>query len=152
MRIDPQSLRYRPPEPEELWLIVDSWAKGWRNSPWAGTVRNDRFFDVHRDTIVGLIARGAKALAAVADGVNGERVLGWVCYEEKPPADTVVHYCYVKDPFRRNGLGRELVHRVTRLSQETGGRIFYTHRTRDWDFVKPVKAIHAPEIARRATL
>lgn len=136
---------YRPIEPDEISLVLDSWAKGWRTSEYAGTVPNHLFFPTHREMIAGLIGRGAKLVAAVN---SKGRVAGYVCYEHKGDDTVCLHWCYVKDPFRREGLGTELV------KYAVGDRpvVLYSHRTRYAKYVLPRGARHVPEVARRKTL
>jgi ribosomal protein S18 acetylase RimI-like enzyme len=130
---------FRPLQPEEVGLLLDSWSKSFRDSPYAGVIRNDQYFGQMKLLIGGLIARGAKVLCAAV----GDRVVGWVCYEHKQDS-AALHYVYVKGTFRRQGLGRELVHRA-----DLGDRFFYTHRTHYAKHVVPKTAVHVPEVARR---
>lgn len=139
-----ESVTYRALEPDELPFVLDSWSRSWRVSEWAGTVPNHLAASVLRELVGGLIARGAKI--TVAD--FGGRILGWVCYEHKGD-DTVLEFCYVKDPYRRRGLGREL---VSHAIGDRRGEVFYTHKTRASKYVLPERAQWAPEIARRRDL
>jgi len=140
-----ESVTYRPLDAEELSFVLDSWSRSWRVSEYAGTTPNHLFTSTHRELVGGLIARGAKI--TVAD--FGGRILGWVCYEHKAPDDTVLEFCYTKDPFRRRGLGRSLVDYAIGDRQ---GKVFFTHKTRASKYILPKHAIWAPEIARRRDL
>jgi len=135
-------VEFRPVEPSEIGFVLDSWIKSYRQSDWAGVVPNHLFFSVMRETIGGLIARGAKLVGASVAG----RLLGYVCYEHKGEDTAVLHYVYVKDPFRRKGLGKRLV------SMAVGDRenCLYTARTRHSKFV--ARGAYAPEVARRKVL
>lgn len=121
-------------------FVMDTWSKGWRVSPWAGTIPNNRFHEIIRETIAGLLARGAVIEVACARH-DPDKILGFICTEKL--ADGVAcHWLYVKDPFRRMGLGAELIGR-----NAPQGNRFYTHRTRDSAYFAGWR--HAPEIARR---
>lgn len=135
---------YRPVTPDEIPLILDSWGKGWRTSEYSGTTANHLFFANFRETLAGLIGRGAKLTAAAV----GDRVVGYVCYEHKGDDTAVLHWVYCKDPWRRKGLGRYL----TDLAIAGRPTVFYTHRTRHGKYVLPKHARWAPEIARRKDL
>lgn len=144
------SVVFRAIEPAEIPLVLDSWAKSWRQSDYAGTIPNHLFFSVHKEMIGGLIARGAKLVAAAI----GNRVAGWVCFEHKGPDEVVVHFVYVKDPYRRNELRREVGLGTELVGLAVAGRpkVFYTHKTRHARYVLPKHAVWVPEIARRKAL
>ena len=139
---------FRAIDPSEVNLVLDSWARSFRNSDYAGTVPNHLWYPTVRETVASLISRGAKLEAVVVGG----RVWAWLCYEHKPSGDAtdvVLHYGYTKDPFRRQGLMRQL---VARALDSCAGSVFYTHRTRHSRYMVPKSAIFAPEIARRKAL
>lgn len=112
------------PEPDEVRFILDAWARSYRDSPWSGTITNDKYAEISRWTITALVARGAQVLVAIPE-VGPRRVVGFVCYE-KPD---VLHYVYVKQSFRGRGVARLLVDAAKfGLGTKTPGR--FTHRTR----------------------
>lgn len=114
-------LQIRPATASDLPFILDSWCRSFRDSPYAGVIRNDDFHRVQRSTIAGLLGRGARVLVA-AEPTTG-RILGWLAHE----GTELLHYAYVKRPFRRLGVARRLLE-AAGLSR---GR--YTHRTHcDW--------------------
>lgn len=131
--------------PDEVEFVMDSLAKSYRSSPWAGVVPNNLWFPVCRAAVTGLLERGAMVTVARAAG----RVLGYVIHEHKGP-DVVLHMVYVKDPFRRTGLARRL---LTRCGAYGAERVFYTFKTRSAPLVlKGLRSTYAPEIARRREL
>lgn len=135
---------FRPVDPDEMNFVLDSWVESYKRSPWSGAVRNDKFPGVMKDTIGGLLARGAQLTAAVEPETN--RVVGWICHERKGD-ECVVHFVYVRAYARCMGLGREL---VTRLG---GTSVFATHMTKQGQrLARKVGARFAPEIARRLAL
>lgn len=142
-------INYRPATSADVPFILDSWMKSWRMSSWAGTIPNNRYYDVQRDCIEQLIARGMDILVAAHAGTD--RILGWVAYEltQDAPARTVIHYLYVKDPYLSivPSIGGTLLDRVPGVKPG-----YYTHRYRT--VVDHCTADsgwrHAPEIARRA--
>lgn len=136
--------------PGDLPLVLDSWGKGWRESPWSGTVPNNRWHELFVDSVTQLLARGAVVEVAGVVGRPGD-VLGY-CSSERVRDGIALHYVYVKDFYRRGGLGSELVRRAerTHYPDEPPKRRFFTHRTRDTGRVcPPASWTHAPEVARR---
>lgn len=141
-----QVLQFRPANAGDMAFVYDSWIKCWRESPWAGVVRNNDIYEVTRSVIQDLLARGAKIEVACARH-DETRILGWAC-TERIPNGFVAHFVYIKDPFRRRGLASELLERAHGPSPVQGlPRLYYTFRTRGsahfpgWT--------HCPEIARR---
>lgn len=136
-------VHYRDLEPGDVSFVLDSWIKSFRDSPWAGVVPNHRFFDITHEVIEELLQRGAKVEVAAAKH-DPTRILGWVCYEPVK-GGTAIHYLYVKDPFRLQGLGRSLLERANESTPN--GSKFYTFRTRAAAYFPEWR--HVPEIARR---
>lgn len=115
------------PTADELPLIYDSWTKSYRKSPWAGTIPNNLFEQVQRACIQGVLVHGAHIVVALAPQVpgvfEGRRVMGWICYES---SIEVVHYFYVKNDFRGQGIAKALIEHAASTWQKPR----YTHRTR----------------------
>ena len=144
----PPELNIRQPVPSDIKLVMDAWIKGFRNSPYAGCVTNDRWHETQANTIEQLLARGAK-LEVLCSVAKPDQIVGFVCWESVK-GGLCVHYLYIKDPFRRTGLGSALLNHVEAQHGTQEGspvRRFYTHRTdasryfRGWS--------HCPDIARR---
>lgn len=147
-------INYRPAEPQDYNLVLDSWIKTFKSSPYAGIVAADEYHATTRDAIEKLIARGAKLVMAVADN-DREQIIGWVCYEISLEGVPVVHYVYVKggrdtkgnDLFRGKGLGTSLLKKATQ-----GAAFLHTFRTADGNRLTRNKGRHVPFLARRKNL
>lgn len=115
------------PQPDEFAFIFDSWARSFRKSPWAGCIPNHLYDAVSRAASAAIVDRGAKVLVAVTPIAGQEsafpelrRVMG---YSVSEPG--VLHFLYVKDDFRKMGIGQALLDATC-----PGGEWTYTHRTR----------------------
>jgi hypothetical protein len=138
---------YRAATPADVPFILDSWMKSWRKSPWAGTLPNNRFFAITRESIEQLIARGS-TFEVASSHTKPDHILGWICHELTTDSEprTVIHYLYVKDPYLKSNIARTLVDRAP--GRQPG---YYTHRYRqvqdNCSYEEGWR--HAPEIARR---
>lgn len=122
--------------------VIKWWTRSYMRSRFAGAFPNNKFPEYMGETIRQLLARGAQILCAVNPD-NQAQVLGFICHELTRESEPVVHYLFVKDYYRRNGISKALLQQA---QIPTDGSAFYTHRT---DFSKHYKARFAPEIARR---
>ena len=114
------------PSGEEYSLVFDSWARSFRKSPWAGCIPNHLYDQVSRACIGELLNRSKVIVVARTHDHEGKplparRVMG---YSVSEPG--VLHWLYVKDDYRGQGVGRAL------LDVTTNGweQFVYTHRTR----------------------
>jgi hypothetical protein len=99
---------------------------------------------VIKELVASLVARGAKITVAAEPETN--RVMGWICHEQKGN-DGVVHFVYVKSLWRSMGLGTELFRRAA------GATTYITARTQPGDrLMRKFGAKFVPEIARRRDL
>jgi GNAT superfamily N-acetyltransferase len=139
-------LVFREAEADELNLVLDSWLNSYKKSDYAGVIPNHRYPAVMSEMVAGLLGRGAKLIVAVEPETG--RIWGWVCFEEKAQESLgVVHFCYVKDPYRKEGLAKALLDKVP------GDRFIVTHRTRQSrGLERYLNATFAPEVARRRAL
>ena len=134
------SFHVRAAKKEDVPFLLDSWMKSWRVNKHSGCIPNNQFYQVTRDCIENLVARGSKFRVACLDK-DEDAILGWICYEKLRDSSDCVHYMYVKDPYLKMGIGNKLADEVS-LSG------FYSHKfTQVKDFFSKFK--WAPEIARR---
>lgn len=149
-RLDPELhalVEFRSATADDMAFVLDSWLKSFRTSPWAGVIPNNLYHEVTQAAVNDLIVRGARIIVA---GVRGkpDRILGWVCVEALKGDAAVCHYLYVKDPYRRRGLGTHVLETgLALLNVPQDCKKFHTFRTRlsahfpEWR--------HEPAIARR---
>lgn len=137
--------KFDAPTAEEYSLIYDSWARSFRKSPWAGCVPNHLWDQVSRACIGELLNRSLVIVAVKELSEGTRRVMG---YSVSEPG--VLHWLYVKDDFRRMGVGHSLLEVTTRGWDQ----FIYTHQTRasrkflggrwHWDpvFARVRKSLH----------
>lgn len=122
-------MQIEPPTADEYNFIFDSWARAFRNSPFAGCIRNCDYDDVSRKAMAEIIDRGARVVVMVNTLENGvRRVAG---YSVSEPGRKVLHWVYVKRDYRGMGLGRQLRRDV--VPDTEVGTWTYTYRTNSSD-------------------
>ncbi len=102
-----QGVAFDKAAPDEIKFIVDAWVRSFRDSPWAGCIGNDKYQEVMRERVNGLLARGVQCTVAFPDivGEGPRRLLGFVATEQPD----LLHYIYVKRGARRMGLASRLI-------------------------------------------
>lgn len=117
-------MQFDTPRADELPLIYDSWARSFRKSPYAGCVPNHLWDQTSRACISEILMRGARVIVLVTpvEGSDVRRVIG---YSVSEPG--VLHWLYVKDDYRGQGFGRQLL--AETVKPWPGSRWYYTHRT-----------------------
>lgn len=134
---------YRPACADDMPFLKDAWLNSWRVSRYAGVVRNCDYYEVTRNLIEDLIARGAVVYVAEFRG----ELLGFACGEVKDGI-SVHHYTYLKDPFHSRSKG-EVEERLLNLMPGTKPGFFTFAQER---FLRDRAWRHTPEMARRKTL
>ena len=87
-----------PDDPREVAFIQETWKNSWRTCPYAGTIRNDRYYDTISDTIENLVVRGA-TFSVACSPARPNYVLAWACTEVARDGKCIVHYLYCKDAY-----------------------------------------------------
>lgn len=82
-------------------LVRQSWMRSARSS-WMSAIPKNDYYDVQTPIVNRLVER-AHVVVAESTDVPGE-LAGWACYD-----GDVFHFAYVKESYRRFGVGRTLV-------------------------------------------
>lgn len=102
---DAPSFRIRPAGPPDVPFILNSWLRHYHeHGEGARHIPNPVFFSAqgHHGLVTHLLNTSSVLVACTAEDENA--ILGWVC--AAPP---VLHYVYVKAPFRGLGIGAALL-------------------------------------------
>lgn len=112
-------------------FIFSSWLQSYRDSEEVRNIGNDAYFGGHHKVIAELAQRPeAKCFVACASDFPAQ-IFGWAYGESG--AETVLHYVYVKQQYRRMGIARGLLQKI---HQQRDGGILCTHRTHIFDLMK----------------
>jgi GNAT superfamily N-acetyltransferase len=121
----------RAASPDEVPMIYDSWIESFRMSHAAGPIPMDMYRTLYREIIRRILTSdGVVALVAANPEIERDNALGYIiCHPASPPIVHVpiVHYVYVKAPFRRLGLARML---MLRAGVDPREEFVYTFKSR----------------------
>lgn len=117
MDVDGLSVAFRAALPDDEAIVFNAWLLAHRkHGDWPPRLSSQRYFAEHKATIAKLIARSRMLVAC--NEARPSQVLGFVCWEGGNGEQTL-HWLFVKQPFRRNGIGRALLDQA-RLNQPHG--------------------------------
>lgn len=117
---------YRPPAPSDAKFICQTWLKHWREQNKNRFIPRHVYFVEEGANLEALLA--AVNVTVICNPDHPDQIFGWVAWSK--PADVfVLHYAFVKRPYRRLGLFKHalaLLHprlfreeiAVTRMSKE----------------------------------
>jgi GNAT superfamily N-acetyltransferase len=114
------TIQIRPATERDLNLIFSSWLKSYRPSLFAQKISNEVFYKEHHDAVERALKRSTILIASNPEDEN--HVYGWICFEDTGPI-SVLHYLYVKNPFRGFGIAKQLLRKMK------PGVFVYTHHT-----------------------
>lgn len=86
-------------------FIYNAWLKSYRNNNLTKPICNDVFFSNHKDIITNILKNSNTSIICNKDDTT--QIYGFITY-----TSDIIHFCYVKYPYRRFGLGRQLFNHV----------------------------------------
>lgn len=116
----PAKLEYRPCEVLDVNFILNSWLKSYQ--PSAPPARD---YWASQQALIAKLAEHAKVIL-VCDAENPSFIIGYIC-GETVQSEFRVHYIYVKNSYRRQGVARSL---LVALGWTPGTPIIASHWTR----------------------
>lgn len=148
-------VRYRAATREDLRFILASWARSFSHTRKAPEGLAPKHYRAALRATIADILRRPTARAVVACNPNNPNLIwGFAVFEDT--GSPVLHYCYVKELFRGNGIGSHLV-QIARGNRP--GVMRYSYRTPachrflagaeyDRRLLRPRKAPHEQESAQ----
>jgi hypothetical protein len=110
---------FRPAEESDTNMILSDWLKSFRRSPLATDMTNAVYFRGHEALVKKALKRSEIICAVNKEDPN--HVFGWICFEKQ--SIPILHYLYVKEAFRKFGIGTNLFHHMRSTT------FAYTHKT-----------------------
>lgn len=97
----------------DLNFIRSSWLRSNARTVPQALVPSDAYFELHWEVAMGLLERPAVRCVMATDPNDDDHLVGWACGEPAGAARRpLLHFAYVKKPFRRHGVARLLVERA----------------------------------------
>lgn len=117
------SIAYRGAEQRDINFILSSWIKSFRT--WHDKMHNHHYY-IGQQGVVAALAETSKIIVCCeAAPADGKFIFGWICGVMDVPKDTLtLHYIYVKNGYRRAGIGQGLLEQMGWQKQT---RIVATH-------------------------
>jgi len=106
-------------------FITNSWLKSYRSADFVRAMPDQQYYHFQHKLLEELLPESVVKVACNAE--RNDQILGWICAQPTTEA-LIVHFVYVKQPFRGLGVARRL---VTELLNDYGlTEIVFTHRTK----------------------
>ncbi len=131
---DPGSIgiELRPANADDMNFVYSSWLSSVATGEKRRTPK-EIVYKNHREIMARALNKSYVLIACMHD--HKDQILGWLCYE-----DTVLHYVYVKQTFRKHGVASMLVNHLNLDEPYT-----VTHWSwRLWDISKTHKLVYNP--------
>lgn len=114
--------------PKDVPFVTNSWLKSFRGSGEAHRIKNTFYFSDGHKVLEEIIPQSV--VVVLCDRVDPNQILGYLCYTMYDTC-MVLHYVYLKAPFRKMGLASQLIRWA--VQSEKPPVVFYTHLTKKFD-------------------
>lgn len=116
---------------DDLPFVFNSWLKSFRDAPAVQSIPNSIYFAGQHDRIDRILKSAGLAAAVACNPEDPTQIYGYIV-AENATVGSVVHWVYVKHPFRGHGVARGLFAAV--VGAGTGPvPFYYTHRVKASD-------------------
>jgi GNAT superfamily N-acetyltransferase len=132
-------IRVRPMAKADESFIYHSWLKSYRDSPTVRSIPNTIYFARHHDIIERLFNDPATVVNIACNPEDENQIYGYIVGGKWTGVDAsgpVIHWIYVKHPFRGAGIGGTL----EKLLVADAANVVFTHRVKQMDRLLKDKA------------
>jgi len=103
------SIEARRATEDDIPFICDSWIKSYRDSPTAKHLSTSVYMAGHTPIVEHLLRERCGAIVLYPPDAGADEICGWICAEIGGDGQFVLHYVYIKGPYRGLGLLRRLM-------------------------------------------
>ncbi len=108
----------RPPKPEDVGFVFNSWLKSFRDGPAMQNMSNDVYYKGAHSCIEA-IAKSSQSRVVVACDPADENVIFGYGVAELFETELCIHWAYCKHTFRGFGLGKAIEHELLKNPHES---------------------------------
>jgi GNAT superfamily N-acetyltransferase len=116
-------IAFRHTHAEDIPFIFNSWLQSYRHSIHVKNIANTVYFGEHHKVLERIMKRSEAIIAC--DPTDQTQIFGYIVYEIITGV-LVVHYAYVKLPYRKLGIMKQLLEKAGR---KVNHHFVYTHET-----------------------
>lgn len=120
---------------DDVPFITSSWLLSYRNSGNTRVIPNDLYFK-HQDNLIKTLLATKQSLVVCMED-DPTHILGYIVFEP-----SIIHYLYIKQPFRMNGFARSLI----QAAAPNAMSLTITHYSRSVSYIKNIKITYNPYI------
>ena len=119
---------FRPYSKDDIPLIQSSWGTSYyKGGSYIQALTPQEFHATHRPIRECFFMRPTATAIVCAATSDQTTILGWIALEKPVESPGVIlHYLYVKEAFREQGIGTELLEMA---KKEFNGPVMFTHKT-----------------------
>jgi hypothetical protein len=101
-------VKLRPFQESDFNFILNSWLLSFRNSPFAKNLTNEKYYSAQQPICIHLM--NASTILVACSPEEPKQIFGYIVAQPAPNAveGAWVHYCYVKNLYRRMGIATSL--------------------------------------------
>lgn len=119
---------YRLADSSDHPFVYSSFLKSYRDSPMVRGVPNTIYFSKQHDLIERFLTRASALPIVACSAKDPTQIYGYIL-GERTANGLVVHWVYVKQPFRSMGIAAGLFDKLTAQADDIEA-IYYTHRVK----------------------
>ncbi len=129
-----QGLTYQLADERHIPYVAHSWMTSFKSAPCVRGMLDDDYFPKMKEHVRDLLAHSDVWVAL--DSQDDDLVLGYIVCNEQ-----TLHYGYVRNDYRKEGIFKALCAKATRHEQESRGSAHrglteYSHRSIGWDHAR----------------
>lgn len=106
-------------------FVYETWTRDYSRQPSMRRMPQQAYYPYQRGVVAALLGRPGTSVLVAHDAEDHDQVYGWVC-SELEGGTFVLHYVYVKRPFRELGIGHALLSEALERAGDVS-ELVYTH-------------------------
>ena len=115
---------YRDARPTDANFVISSWLESYRSSDYAKHMPKSVYFDNYKHVVTKLLSNARVIIACNPE--DWDQIFGYISFSDIVPHAPVLHYMYVKYPFRKMRIAEGMFKEMGRLTLPEGP-IICTH-------------------------